>query len=339
MLLQAVYSLFTHRLGKPNVALQYLNTVLELETSLNESDISIARTHLNICAIESLLGRHEMALESAEKAVKIAMGLHSDSGKHSELESIGTTLAIAFYNTAIELEHLHKYKEANFACTYGLNLSKQILGPNHPLSSKMSDFAVSMRKHKEIQENQEKAIKLMQVRPSIKRSEDSQLISSPYEKSNTEMKAWCRATKRAASCLKGKFSPRKTLLAKQFALPNIKIPADKYYDYTTSKLKKKEDYSFEQEEAMKTYQFFNKSEDRANDKDLGFLFSKTEKLSHTKRKDRANKISDTKYKEKRKSTRNALSEYKKSYITDTSPINPNSTLASFNPKGILSCNT
>ena len=51
------YLILSHRFSKPNVALKYLNSVLSIEKSLDESDISIARTHLNICAIESLLGR------------------------------------------------------------------------------------------------------------------------------------------------------------------------------------------------------------------------------------------------------------------------------------------
>ena len=46
-----------NRFNKPNIALQYLSTVLDLEEALGEKDLSIARTHLNICTIESSLGK------------------------------------------------------------------------------------------------------------------------------------------------------------------------------------------------------------------------------------------------------------------------------------------
>jgi len=309
---------FEYRIGKPKVALQYLNTVLDLEKSLNNSDISIARTHLNICAIESLLGRHRVALENAQKAIKIAMNV-KDTEKQSEQESSQTTLIIAFYNTAIEFEHLHKYRQAHFACTYGLNFCKEILGDTHPLYNKLNDFLISIEKHKRIQEKQEKAIRLMQVRPNIKRIEKSELISSPYESEEI------RLPKRAVSCIRRKkFSPRNTrTLTKQFVLPSIKIPSDKYYDYTTSKLKDKEDFTFTQEEALKTHnQFFNGDEY----KDLNSLFLKTGKTFCTKKKKsvRANKEKID------KSIRNALLQYSKTQITEG-----NKTLASFNLKSIL----
>jgi hypothetical protein len=253
-----------------------------------------------------------VALENAQKAIKIGMNM-KDTKKQNEQESSQTTLIIAFYNTVIELEHLHKYKQAHLACTYGLNLCKQVLGNTHPLFNKLSDFLVSIEKYKRVQEKQEKVIRLMQVRPNVKRMKESELISSPYEREEI------RLPKRAVSYMRGKkFSPRRThMLTKQFVLPNIKIPADKYYDYTTSKLKDKEDFTFAQEEALKTNnQFFNKDED----KELSLSFLKTGKVSRTKRKEVKKKID--------KNTHNASFEYNKI-------IEDNKTLASFNPKGIF----
>ena len=44
--------------NKPKVALKYLKKSLEIEIFSNHDKISIAGTHLNICAILSYLGKH-----------------------------------------------------------------------------------------------------------------------------------------------------------------------------------------------------------------------------------------------------------------------------------------
>jgi tetratricopeptide (TPR) repeat protein len=72
MLLQKVsdraYSLV--RLGKLRIALQYLERALDLEQSL-PSNSSKADTHLNICAVLSQLGRHDLAYHHAQNAIII----------------------------------------------------------------------------------------------------------------------------------------------------------------------------------------------------------------------------------------------------------------------------
>lgn len=53
----------------PNMALKYQSRSLELEIKGGSDAISIASTHLNICAILSSLKRHIEALDYALKSL------------------------------------------------------------------------------------------------------------------------------------------------------------------------------------------------------------------------------------------------------------------------------
>ena len=70
--------------------------------------------------------------------------------KDSELENVGATIAVAFYNVAAELEHLHHYKEASFACKHGLDVCTGILGSKHGLCEKLKEFIAAIEKYKEM---------------------------------------------------------------------------------------------------------------------------------------------------------------------------------------------
>ena len=70
-------------------------------------------------------------------------------------------------------------------------------------------------------------------------------------------------------------SPNKTTLTltKQFILPSVKIPADKYYDYKVSQLKNKPDKTL-----CKNTQVYNKGDDDLNERDLTFIFTQSDKI-------------------------------------------------------------
>ena len=139
----------SNRFEKPNVALQYLDSVLAIELSINQqSDISTARTHLNICAIESSLGKHKVALTHAQKALEIARICCKNEANAGK--DLSATLAIAFYNVGTELEHLKNYKEAYEICQVGVDMCGKLLGSQHVLCEKLAESLVEIGKNKEV---------------------------------------------------------------------------------------------------------------------------------------------------------------------------------------------
>lgn len=133
-----------------------MKSVLSLEESLSEFGSSIARTHLNVCAIESSLGRyswvnrarHKAALDHARKALDIGMREYKKlkDENDSSAETIVPTLAIGFYNLAVELEHLNSFKEAYIECRNGLSLCMRKLGEKHSLTKKLKKLMSTMLK-------------------------------------------------------------------------------------------------------------------------------------------------------------------------------------------------
>lgn len=98
-------------------ALSYLEMALEMEYNcLNSNDDPVAETllisnpceiHLNICAILSQLGKHEMALHHSMKAlILIQDELLEIEAKGEKMESRQTVMIIALHNIAVEYEYL-----------------------------------------------------------------------------------------------------------------------------------------------------------------------------------------------------------------------------------------
>ena len=117
------------RLGKLSEALEVLHEASHVgEGCADNHDVAnLSVTHMNICAIESQLGRHEKALEHAQAAVFHCQGeLVQDRTSSSSLDEEGEDqalddvmeaesrdekiirLAIAYYNLAVELEFVQK---------------------------------------------------------------------------------------------------------------------------------------------------------------------------------------------------------------------------------------
>ncbi|CAM9754817.1 unnamed protein product, partial [Ectocarpus sp. 4 AP-2014] len=118
------------RLGEPKRALWCLRRAAELGRRSCGSDL-LEVTHLNACAVLSELGRHEEALEHARSAVYHGQelegaGTHagvaaetwrSQERRSSPSAGVGgsrktrlATLAVSYYNLAVELEYTHRYE-------------------------------------------------------------------------------------------------------------------------------------------------------------------------------------------------------------------------------------
>jgi hypothetical protein len=118
-----------------------------------------AGTHLNICAVLSLLGRHREAINSANKAVKVlgykppqkanqsleADALEAIEGAGDRLNETqvggGKTyhlmVAVAFYNLGIEHEHLSNVSEALIALSSSLDVCRRHLGKGCQMALKV----------------------------------------------------------------------------------------------------------------------------------------------------------------------------------------------------------
>lgn len=159
---------YCRRMGKLKTAVSYLEQALAVETG----SAGVANTHLNMCAVLSLLKRHVDALRHANSAMiciyenltPLIMSEESaeqgDANKDKRIETI-TVLCIAYHNLAVEHEYLKNYENAVGAYVEGLRWSLKFLGKGNKLTTVLKDGleavkgnvhsgAVVMRKLEEI---------------------------------------------------------------------------------------------------------------------------------------------------------------------------------------------
>mmetsp|Transcript_22345 Transcript_22345/g.69455 ORF Transcript_22345/g.69455 Transcript_22345/m.69455 type:complete len:926 (-) Transcript_22345:139-2916(-) len=119
--------------GKFHGALSYLRRALKIEVELNTDEVTLAGTHLNLCAILSKLEKHAKAVQHALCALELMSKVvtASDTGVMSEDY---TVLAIAYHNVGMEREFLGQWDQAATAFQNGFQVAKRLLGENHPLS-------------------------------------------------------------------------------------------------------------------------------------------------------------------------------------------------------------
>ena len=115
---------------KPLVALSYLQRALELEIESDSDNTNIASSHLNICAILSSTARHGESLQHAKKAITL---LEISKKTRPDSTRITSNLVVAYYNSAVELEHLGRTHEAYNSYDTALSIALKELGKNHPI--------------------------------------------------------------------------------------------------------------------------------------------------------------------------------------------------------------
>merc|ERR1719169_252594 len=76
---------FYKSMSKLHTALQYLRKAQKIEERSNGKCQNPAGTHLNLCALLSQMGKHQEALQHADKALKLleAQGPPPDSGSNN----------------------------------------------------------------------------------------------------------------------------------------------------------------------------------------------------------------------------------------------------------------
>jgi len=121
------------KVGKMHAALSYLRRALKIEISLNTDAITVAGTHLNICAILSKLEKHDKAVQHSLCALElISHRINTDEQNVSSDDY--SVLAIAYHNVAVERDFLQQFDQAAMAYQQGFQIAKRCLGDQHPLT-------------------------------------------------------------------------------------------------------------------------------------------------------------------------------------------------------------
>lgn len=171
---------FYKRTGKLKVALQYLHKALDLDVSSPADRTNLAGTHLNVCAIHSTLGSHDVAIRHAYEALELL--------KEAELTpNNAATVAIAYHNAGVEEEHLKNYERAADLYVTGWKSAAGRLGQSHGLtvSLKESYQALLETKSKVSGGRSGKDMKLPSIpkRKSFSKSQDTSSYRKHYSKS------------------------------------------------------------------------------------------------------------------------------------------------------------
>ena len=160
-------------------SLRYLELSLDLEEDISETNsIRRAQIHLNICATQSQLGKHKIALRHAESAIQVLEEGHHSSFTSSDImngldlieediqdgqedgrENLPNmqnvsyesskkveTLAIAYYNLGAEQEYLKEFARANICYQKGLKVVSECFPSTHFLVKILDESSKSITK-------------------------------------------------------------------------------------------------------------------------------------------------------------------------------------------------
>jgi len=122
------------KVGKLHGALSYLRRALKMEVDLGTDEVTIAGTHLNICAILSKLEKHDKAVQHALCALELINQRVSTTPPDQVAQDDYSVLAIAYHNVAVERDYLQQYDKAAAAFEQGHQVAKRFLGEEHPLT-------------------------------------------------------------------------------------------------------------------------------------------------------------------------------------------------------------
>lgn len=100
------FGCFYKRINKPNVALGFLKKACVKEAIEPVDNVNLAGSLLNICAIYSQLGKHDIALENGCKALQLVEKCEAST------PNLVSTLIIGYHNTGVEYEFLDNLKQA-----------------------------------------------------------------------------------------------------------------------------------------------------------------------------------------------------------------------------------
>jgi tetratricopeptide (TPR) repeat protein len=126
---------FYKSMSKLHTALQYLRKAQKIEERSNGKCQNPAGTHLNLCALLSQMGKHQEALQHADRALKLLEAAPPQESTGGSSESL---ICVAYFNMGAEFEHLKKVSEAQWAYQRAYENCLTELGQEHPLSQQIS---------------------------------------------------------------------------------------------------------------------------------------------------------------------------------------------------------
>merc|ERR1712187_468336 len=93
---------FYKSMGRLHTALQYLRKAQKIEERSNGRCQNPAGTHLNLCALLSQMGKHQEALQHADRALKQLEAAPQQESNGGSSESL---ICVAYFNMGAEFEH------------------------------------------------------------------------------------------------------------------------------------------------------------------------------------------------------------------------------------------
>ncbi|CAK0886017.1 unnamed protein product, partial [Prorocentrum cordatum] len=93
------------KVGKFHGALSYLRRALKMEVELRTDEVTLAGTHLNLCAVLSKLEKHDKAVQHSLCALEL-MSKHVSAVDTDVSQDDYAVLAIAYHNVAMVLCHV-----------------------------------------------------------------------------------------------------------------------------------------------------------------------------------------------------------------------------------------
>mmetsp|Transcript_6339 Transcript_6339/g.15778 ORF Transcript_6339/g.15778 Transcript_6339/m.15778 type:complete len:975 (+) Transcript_6339:221-3145(+) len=125
------------KVGKFHGALSYLRRALRMEIELKTDEVTVASTHLNICAVLSKLEKHDKAVQHALSALDLMSKrvTHSETGVSEDDYAV---LAVAYHSVGKEREFFEQWDQAALAFQSGYQVAKRLLGEQHPLTQTLA---------------------------------------------------------------------------------------------------------------------------------------------------------------------------------------------------------
>eukprot|EP00439_Symbiodinium_sp_Y106_P077563 s9_g16.t1 len=138
------------KVGKFHGALGYLRRALKLEVELKTDEVTLAGTHLNLCAVLSKLEKHDKALQHALVALDM-LNKKIDKVDTQASQDDYTILSIAYHNVGLEREHMQQWDQATIAFRTGYEVAKRFLGESHALTvTLLNNSNAVLKKSKEV---------------------------------------------------------------------------------------------------------------------------------------------------------------------------------------------
>ncbi|CAG9326097.1 unnamed protein product [Blepharisma stoltei] len=142
---------FYKKTGKVSLALKFLQKALDLDVTSPSEKTNLAGTHLNMCAIQSGMGNHELAIKHALKAIEFL----KDVEEVEFAPSIGATTAIAYHNAGVEYEYLKNYEKAEECYKIGYGKAEENIGTGHNITEALLSCYNNVKSIRELQRTKE----------------------------------------------------------------------------------------------------------------------------------------------------------------------------------------